>query len=253
MAELSEEQVPKEFHSGKPLPSLRCWRCQCVTPKDLLRQRVVDTSSSRGTHVVTNDYVSVAGLYEIVNLCDACAEEFTTRKKAKLDARALRESWWGRLALGACFVGMLLLVRQPLPHSIALAWILDRLRMLGPAVLLMGVVFLGEYLMGLRPDRFHRRIRVPWMIIISGAILWGICHMHTVQRVLGWLGRKRSSTAAPSSFNSQNSLAAETREPRGEPPYEETPFPGVLEGVVDSDREKERGAQIVRLNNRQIR
>jgi hypothetical protein len=173
---------------------LLCWRCQCVIPKDFLRQRVVSTSSSRGTHVVVDAKVSIAGFYEIVNLCSTCAEEFTTRKKAKLDARALRESWWGRLVLGACFVAMLSSIRQPLTYSILLVFILDRLRVLGPAVLLMGIVFLGEYLVGLRPHRFHRRIRIPWQIIISMTLLWGVYHTPTLQRIFSWMGRRCSST-----------------------------------------------------------
>lgn len=202
--------------------TLRCWRCQCIIPKDLLRQRVVSTSSSRGTHVVADAKVSIGGFYEIVNLCSACAEEFTTRKKAKFDARVLRESWGGRLALGACFVGMLLFVRQPLIYSILLAIILDRLRVLGSAVLLMGVVFLGEYLVGLRPQRFHRRIRLPWQVIISGALLWGTYHTHTVQRVLERLGRKHSSPSAHASFHPQTNLAAQISNADGELPSRKT-------------------------------
>lgn len=198
MAELDGEHALGELYSGGMRSSLRCWRCQSLIPPDLLRQRVVNTSSSRGTHVVTNDYVAVAGRYEIVNLCDTCAEEFTARKKAKVDARVLRESWCGRLALGACFVGMMLCIRQPLLLSLGLALILDRLRMLGPVVLLMGVVFLGEYLLGLRPQRFHRRLRLPWQVIISGALLWGTYHTHTVQRVLGRLGRNRPTNTSAS-------------------------------------------------------
>lgn len=216
MADLNDEQVQGEFYSGEPFSPLRCWRCQCLIPKESLRQRVVNTSSSRGTHVVTDEYVAVAGLYEMVNLCRTCAEEFTIRKKAKVDARVLRESWWGRLALGACFVGMMLCIRQPLLLSLGLAWILDRLRMLGPVVLLMAVVFLGEYLIGLRPQRFHRRIRIPWQVIISGAILWGIYHLPTVQHVLSWLGRKCSALVFPFFHHVENSSASATKESRGD-------------------------------------
>lgn len=216
MANADDGQSLKIFSAVDHSPSLRCWRCQCIIPKDLLRQRVVSTSSSRGTHVVVDAKVSVAGFYEIVNLCNICAEEFTTRKKAKLDARALRESWWGRLALGACFVGMLLFIRQPLTYSILLALILDRLRVLGLVVLLMGVVLLGEYLVGLRPHRFHRRVRIPWQVIISVTMLWGIYHVPTVQRLGGWFVRKCSSTAVASPHNSESSSAAETGEPRGD-------------------------------------
>jgi hypothetical protein len=108
---------------------------------------------------------------------------------------------------------MMLLVRQPWHYSILLAWILDRLRMLGPAVLLMGLVFLGEYLVGLRPLRFHRRIRIPWQIIISMAILWGVCHTHTLQRLMSWLGRRRSSTVVTAVSEAELAAPLEIKEP----------------------------------------
>jgi hypothetical protein len=172
----------------------------------------VNTSASPEAHAAANGKAPVAETYELVNLCSACADDFTARKKAKLDARALRESWWGRIGLGVCFVGMMLLVRQPWHYSILLAWILDRLRMLGPAVLLMGLVFLGEYLVGLQPLRFHRRIRIPWQIIIAATMLWGIHHTHTFQQLVNWLGRRRSSNVVAAVRADEHGSSVETRE-----------------------------------------
>lgn len=175
--------------SGSSL-TFRCWHCQCLVPDGQLRQRVVDTSPSRGTHEVTRETVSVLSHYELVNLCDACAMKLTAQARARQEAHARREVWWQQLGFGFCFIAMMLFVGHPLPHSLVLAWILSRLRVLGLAVVLMVVVFLGEYLVGLQPHRLHRRIRIPWDAVISGVLLWGLVHTETLQRWWRWLIRK---------------------------------------------------------------
>jgi hypothetical protein len=183
-----------------------------MVPDTLLRRRVVNTSSSRGTHLVLDESVAITSLYEVVNLCPACAEELKARKQAKFDARALREAWWGRLALGACFVGMMMFINQPIPLAIALAWILDRLRVLGLAVALMGLVFVGEYLVGLRPYRYLRRLRLPWFAIIGGVMIWGVIHARTLQRLWRWLMRKRSAPEATFARDAEVASSSGTEE-----------------------------------------
>jgi hypothetical protein len=193
MANMDERQLPEKFHPSSGFSSLRCWRCKCTVPHEQLRRRVVNTSASRGVHEVSRDFVSVLNRYEIVDLCSPCADTLTTEKQKLLDARGRLEAWLGRLGLGACFVGMLLFVRQPPLLILALTWLLDRLRVLGLAVLLMGAVFLAEYLMGLEPFRFRRRIRIPWFVVVNGVMLWGIWRTQLLQKSFAWLVRKCSS------------------------------------------------------------
>lgn len=193
MANPDERQVQETPHFPRGFSSPQCWRCKRLVPDDQLRRRVVNTSASRGVHLISGDSVSVLARYEIVTLCSSCAAALTEEKQALLNARSLRESLWGRLGFGACFVGMLLFVRQPPLLIFALTWLLDRLRVLGLAVILMGGVFLAEYLMGLEPFRYRRRIRIPWFAVINGVILWGIWHSHLLQKSFAWLVRRYSS------------------------------------------------------------
>lgn len=213
MANLDKNELPANRYAPGGFSSPQCWRCKCTVPYDQLRRRVVDTSASRGVHVVSGDFVSVLNRYEIVNLCSSCAAALTAEKQALLEVRGLREAWWGRLGLGACFVGMLLFVRQPPLLILALTWLLDRLRVLGLAVLLMGAVFLAEYLMGLEPFRFRRRIRIPWFVVINGVILWGIWRTNLVQKSFAWLVRKRSSAATTLTQEAELSSSSENSDP----------------------------------------
>jgi hypothetical protein len=210
---MDERQLPEKFHPSSGFSSPQCWRCKCTVPYDQLRRRVVNTSASRGVHIVSGDSVSVLNRYEIVNLCSPCAAALTAEKQERLDARGLRETWWGRLGFGACFVGMLLFVRQPPLLILALTWLLDRLRVLGLAVLLMGAVFLAEYLMGLEPFRFRRRIRIPWFAVINGVILWGIWRTNLLQKSFAWLVRKRSSATTTPAKGAELSITSENRDP----------------------------------------
>ncbi|MGE0681806.1 MAG: hypothetical protein AB7P69_13025 [Candidatus Binatia bacterium] len=212
MANMDERQVREHPHSPSGFSPPQCWRCKCIVPYEQLRRRVVNTSASRGVHVVSGDFVSVLNRYEIVNLCSVRAAALTAEKRARLDARGLREAWWGRLGFGACFVGMLLFVRQPPLLILALTWLLDRLRVLGIAVLLMGGVFLAEYLMGLEPFRFRRRIRIPWFAVINGVILWGIWRTNLLQKSFAWFVRKRSSAKTAPTPETGLSLSSEDRD-----------------------------------------
>jgi len=138
--------------------------------------------------------------------------ELAAEKQKLLEAQARREAWWGRLGLGACFVMMLLFARQPIGLSVALAWTLDWLRVLGRAVFFMGLVFLAEYLIGLRPHRFRGRLLLPWAVIIGGVAFWGIWQAGLLQRAAGWLRRTHSSLATTPLDEAEFSRPSENRD-----------------------------------------
>lgn len=213
MANTDERQLPATLRPPSGFSPLQCWRCKSTVPYEYLRRRVVNTSASRGVYEVSKGFVSVLNRYEIVNLCSACADALTAEKQALVDTRGRLEAWWGRLGLGMCFVGMLLFVRQPPLLILALTWLLDRLRVLGVAVLLMIGVFLAEYLIGLQPFRYHRRIRIPWFVVINGVILWGIWRTNLLQKASAWLLGKRSSALRGSLQEIQFFPSSENRDP----------------------------------------
>ncbi len=179
-----------------------CWRCRRTLQPEQIRRRLVNTAASRGTHLLSGDTVIPEEYFELVSLCDDCATLYATQQKEKELARARRDAWWGRILLAGGFIFMLGFGRLPLIVAPLLAWLLDRFRVLGPIVSLMVLVFVVEYLLGLRPHRLRGRIVIPWTIIITLGLLWGVWKADAPRWPFGWLARKQQPTAAASKNSS---------------------------------------------------
>lgn len=188
-------QARVQAMAGNENSEQQCWRCRCTLQPGQIRRRLVNTAASRGTHILTGDTVIPEEYFELVSLCDDCTTLFARQQRERLLARDRRDAWWGRLLLASGFVAMLVFGRQPAVLAVPLAWLLDRFRVLGPIVLLMGLVFLAEYLLGLRPHRLRGRIVAPWAVIIALGFLWGVWKADGPRWPFGWLARKQKPTA----------------------------------------------------------
>lgn len=187
-------QARVQAMAGNENSEQQCWRCRCTLQPDQIRRRLVNTAASRGTHLLTGDTVIPEEYFELVSLCDDCATLFATQQRERLLDRDRRDAWWGRLLLAGGFIAMLVFGRQPIVFAVPLAWLLDRFRVLGPVALLMGLVFLAEYFLGLRPHRLRGRIVAPWAVIIILGFLWGVWKADAPRWPFGWLARRQKPT-----------------------------------------------------------
>ena len=171
------------------IPYQWCWRCGRAVPHGFVCRRVVQTGSSHSTSYGTTLHVTNTAYYHPVSLCPRCDEEITEEERARLEASAARWAWWWRLGLGTWLViGLTVAPRIPLPLSLAIAWGLARIGVLGRAVLTLHAVAVLSDALGWPPERHTPQVMAVWGTITGALAAWK--YRYTIT---SWFGLRRKT------------------------------------------------------------
>ena len=171
------------------IPYQWCWRCGRAVPNGFVCRRVVQTGSSHSTSYGTTLHVTNTAYYHPVSLCPRCDEEITEEERARLEASAARWAWWWRLGLGIWLViGLTVAPRIPLPLSLAIAWGLARIGVLGRAVLTLHAVAVLSDALGWPPERHTPQVMAAWGTITGALAAWKYRYI-----IMSWFGLRRKT------------------------------------------------------------
>ena len=170
------------------IPYQWCWRCGRAVPNGFVCRRVVQTGSSHSSSYGTTLHVTNTVYYHPVSLCPRCDEEITEEERARLETSAARWAWWWRLGLGTWMTLCLTLAHVPVLLSLAVAWALARLTILGRSVLAMWAVAVVTEALGWQPQRNPTQVLPVWGTITGALAVWK--YRYTI---MSWFGLRRKT------------------------------------------------------------